>query len=533
MHFCDRSPPRRAGAGLMDLVASLLGGLGLFFLGVKALSGPLASLAGVRLRAALARGTSSAPAAALFGLLLGGGTQSSNAVTFIAASMRSAGLVTTRRMQPLLAWANVGTAGLVLVASFDLRFAALWLLPLCGAVTYFGLDRGGRFKPLLSAVTGLGLMLLGLALVKAGAAPLREMEAVQALLAWGAGGWAWVFVLSALITLVAQSSSTISILLIMLQAAGLLTFEQAAAGICGASFGAGVAVWLLGARLLGSARQAVIFQAALRVLGACGLLAILAAEHSGGVALLMGVVRGLADEAGMQLALLFLVLQLGMALLALPLEAPATRWLERLAPDAPEEEAGRPRFLHAQALTDAGSALALLRAEQARLLERLPALLDPLREEGGGGTRATAGSVRLEAEIRRYLATLLARELAPEALAGAVRLQARLADVAALREALEEFVALAMVGREGALGAQVAAMAEALHLLLEELRDLSDPEAAGWLVELAADRGEMMQRLRRALAGVAQEDAFLLTGLFERMVWLIRRLALLEREAAV
>lgn len=517
----------------VDMIASLLGGLGLFLLGVKALSGQLAALAGVRMRSALARGTSNASTAALLGLVLGGGTQSSNAVTFIAASMRSAGLVGTRRMLPLLAWANVGTAGLVLVASFDLRFAALWLLALCGALTYFGLDRSGRLKPLLSAVTGLGLMLLGLALVKAGALPLREWPLVQAFLAWGAGAWAWVFLLGALVTVVAQSSSTVSILLVMLQSAGLLSVEQAGAGICGASFGSGLAVWLLGGRLPGSARQAVIFQAGLRMAGAVLLLALLAVEQASELPLLLAGIRALGVGAAMQLALVFLALQLGMALLVAPLHGPISRLLERLAPDSDAEQAGRPRFLHAQALEDPASALELLRAEQARLLERLPALLDPLREDAPPAPRAAGGSAELEAEIRRFLAALLARELPPEPLAGAVRLQARLADLAALREALEEFVAVARAPRENGLGPRVAAMAEALHLLLAELPEVEDATAAEWLIALAADRGEMMQRLRREMLGVAREDAFLLTGLFERAVWLVRRLALLERDAGV
>jgi phosphate:Na+ symporter len=247
----------------------------------------------------------------------------------------------------------------------------------------------------------------------------------------------------------------------------------------------------------------------------------------------MAAVRVLAAEPAMQLALLFLALQLGVAVLVVPFEARAARWLERVAPDVPEEEAGRPRFLHARALEEAGSALALARAEQARLLERLPPLLDPLREEGGAATRPTTGSALLEAEIRGFLAALLAGELAPEPLEEAVRLQARLADLVALRDTLEEFTALAASPGAATLGPQLAAMAEALHLLLEELRDLAGAEAAGWLIELAADRGEMVQRLRRARAAMAREDAFQLTGLFERAVWLVRRLALLEREAAV
>jgi len=42
----------------------------------------------------------------------------------------------------------------------------------------------------------------------------------------------------------------------------------------------------------------------------------------------------------------------------------------------------------------------------------------------------------------------------------------------------------------------------------------------------------MMQELRRQGAGNGQERFAAMTGLFERAVWLIRRLALLETEAA-
>ena len=142
----------------MEMLAGLLGGLGLFFLGVKGMSGQLLAMAGGRVRAAMAHGTSTPFHAALFGLLLGCVTQSSNAVTFISASMRAAGMIALRRLLPLLAWANVGTAGLVLVATWDLRIGALWLLGVVGCATYFGLDAGGRLRPLLAALAGLGLM---------------------------------------------------------------------------------------------------------------------------------------------------------------------------------------------------------------------------------------------------------------------------------------------------------------------------------------------------------------------------------------
>jgi phosphate:Na+ symporter len=515
----------------MEMLAGLFGGLGLFFLGVKGLSGQLAAMAGPRMRAAMAKGTSGPYQAAALGLLLGAVTQSSNAVTFIAASMRAAGMIAPRRVIPLLGWANVGTAGLVLVATLDLRIAALWLLGAVGFASYFATDGGGRWRPVLAALAGLGFMLLGLGLIKGGAAPLRDMEMVRAILAFGGEAWLPPFLVGLLITLVAQSSSTVSILAITLKAAGLLTYDQAVATIYGASMGSGLAVWLLAGGLTGTARQPVIWQAMLRAAGSLLFLAMLELERGFGVPLVLWLVERLAHQLDTQLALVFLLLQLVTALLATPLHRPLERLLERMAPATEDEGHAQPRYLYPQALEDAPSALELVVAEQRRLAERLPHLLAPVREEPDGGAPvASAASAALEQEIARFIAALLSREMPSEALRDAVRLQARLGLLTALRETIVEYVGTAQGLLDVGMVRPVASMAEAMHVLLEELREMEDPGAAAWLAELASDRGEMMQRLRRQAAGVTQERFFALTGQFERGVWLVRRLALLEAE---
>lgn len=517
----------------MDILAGLLGGLGLFFLGVKGLSGQLTAMAGGRMRTAMAKGTRGPVQAALLGLTLGFLTQSSNAVTFITASMRSAGMIEPRRVLPLIAWANVGTAGLVMITTLELRVAALWLLGLAGFASYFATDGGGRWRPLLTALAGLGLMLLGLSLIQANAKPLRDIEIIRTVLAFAGDAWLPPFLIGALVALVAQSSSTVSILAITLKAAGLLSFDQAVATIYGASLGSGLAVMLMAGGLKGTARQPVLWQATLRTAGAAIFLLMLELERDFDIPLVLWVVEHLASDLDTQLALIFLFLQMITALLVAPFHKPLEKLLERWAPTSQEEMQSRPRYLYPQALEDAPSALELVAAEQRRLVEQLPPLLDPVREETAGeAPRSAAGMAALEAEIARFITSLLAREMPAEALHDAVRLQARLGLLTALRETVSEYVATAEGLVEDGRAGPVSAMAETLHLLLEELREVGDEAAANWLAELASDRGEMMQRLRRQMAGAAQERFFALTGLFERAVWLIRRLALLETGAA-
>lgn len=485
------------------------------------------------MRMAMAKGTSGPIQAALLGLMLGSLTQSSNAVTFITASMRAAGMIPPRRVLPLLAWANVGTAGLVLVATLDLRIAALWLLGLAGFASYFAADGGGRWRPLLTALAGLGFMLLGLGLIKASAAPLRDVEIVRNVLAFGGDARLPAFLVGVLVTLVTQSSSTVSILAITLKAAGLLSFDQAVAIIYGASLGSGLAVVLLAGGLEGTARQPVLWQATLRAVGAGIFLLMLELERGFDIPMVLWGVEHLTHQMDTQLALVFLFLQLVTALLVAPLHRPIERLLDRWAPTSEHEIQSRPRYLYPQALEDAPSALELVAAEQRRLTERLPRLLDPVREDAEGGTPVSAVAMAaLEAEVSRFINALLARELPAEALHDAVRLQTRLGLLAALRETVGDYVATAQGPVGDGMAGPVSAMAETLHLLLEELREIGDEAAAAWVAELASDRGEMMQRLRRQVAGVAQERFYALTGLFERAVWLIRRLALLETGAA-
>src|SRR5690625_2630788 len=112
----------------MELFAAFLGGLGLFFVGVKLVGTHLRNLMGSRSRRFVASSTAKPSASAAVGLLAGGLTQSSNAVTFIAISLVTAGLTTALQVAPLVAWANVGTAGLVMLAAVDLRLLVFFLL---------------------------------------------------------------------------------------------------------------------------------------------------------------------------------------------------------------------------------------------------------------------------------------------------------------------------------------------------------------------------------------------------------------------
>ncbi|WP_338663862.1 Na/Pi symporter [Pararoseomonas sp. SCSIO 73927] len=523
----------------MDLIATLLGGLGLFLAGVRGLGSALQGMAGRRLRTAVARATRGGLSAALTGAALGALTQSSNAVTFVAASMVQAGLLPLARALPVVAWCNLGTVVLVLAASLDLRLAALWLIGVAGCAITLGRHGGGRWKAALEAAFQLGLLFLGLAILKSGAAPLREAGALREAMELAGHALLPPFLLGTIVALVAQSSSTVTILAIALAEVGLLDGAQAGMAVCGASLGSGLSVLLLAGGLRGAARRLATFQALFKAAGAT-LLAIpfIVWQFQPGLPLPFA-----GTDLPHRLGLLFVALQLVPALL-LPLITPyLPKLLERLSPTTPEETLSQPKFLYDQALDDVPTALDLAGQEQARLFGRLPWLLDGVREEGrGGADRATVSAAgdAVERRIAAFLEEALARCPRQE-LGRAVALQNLNGVLAPLREAADGLaVALEAASRREAgdpVQALAAPLAEALHLLLTELHEAAlsgDPTDAGTLAELAADRSAMMDGLRRRIARAGADLPpegvdllFRVTALFERAVWLIRRGALL------
>ncbi|MBY0337792.1 MAG: Na/Pi symporter, partial [Acetobacteraceae bacterium] len=337
---------------MLDIVAGLLGGLGLFFVGLRQLGAQLQALAGRRMRQAVALATRGPWSAGALGLMLGALTQSSNAVAGIAASLRAADLIEPRRALPLVAWANAGTAGLVFLASLDLRFAAFWVLGLAGFATWFG---QARLRAAAGVLTAMGLLLLGLGLLKASAAPLRDLDAVRELLLLTGDGRLAPLAAGLLFGFVAQSASAVSILVITLHGAALLTLPQATAAVIGASMGSGLAVWAMSRGMRGTARQPLVFQAALRVAGGAAFLALPAAGT---------LPAALPVPDPLRLAAFFLLLQAVPAAIAAPLHRPIQRLLDARVPPTPAEAFARPRHIFARAAEDPASALALVAAEQ-------------------------------------------------------------------------------------------------------------------------------------------------------------------------
>lgn len=249
----------------------IFAGLGLFFIGIKLISGNLKQMTGGWLRLVVERATRHIWRSTVAGFVLGALTQSSNAITFISVSMVAAGLANVAQVLPLVVWGNVGTSALVFLSAFDIHFIVLFLIGLTGFAFYFDLDRSPKYRHGLSALLGLGLLFLGLEFIKLGAQPLKSMPAFREALDFSAQSYGLAFIMGVAITIIAQSSATVSVIAVTLVNAGLLSLDQTIAIVIGASVGSGLSIALLSMNLSGVGRQLAWLQVAVKFagVGAC------------------------------------------------------------------------------------------------------------------------------------------------------------------------------------------------------------------------------------------------------------------------
>lgn len=523
---------------MIQIAALFLAGLGLFFHGLTGLRQSMEGLASRRMRAWLSRFSRYPFLAGTMGMILGGLTQSVTAVAFIVASMVGGGLLTVRRALPVVACANLGTAALVLVAGFDVQLAVLLVLGIMGLWSTF--DLHGSLRPVVVALFFAALLFFGLRQMKDAFAPVSSMPWFAHVAALAQGSLWATFLLGAALRLVIQSSPAIAVIAITLSRAGILRPDQVMTMMFGTGLGVGGAVFLLSTHIRGVSRQIAVYQALLSMTAGLLTVGLFIIERATDWPLLVHAVQKLPGNDALRLAYAFVAMQLIAVLVALLTARYAARWLEKLAPPTAEQDLGRPEFIHDQAVRYPESALDLAAKEQLRLLRRLTLFVDRVRPDAGDGGRVGGATLQVATtslckELQAFLGAVAERASDVATSARWLELQRRQSLIPALCETAHDFAAMCLKLREEkCLDALLRSLPEGMHALQGAVVEAFESPSAGdreMLLAMTADRGEMMEQLRRgalaAAPGLSQEgrlNLVYLTSLFEREVWLLRQL---------
>lgn len=197
----------------MDLILTLLGGLGLFLFGMSFMSQGLQKAAGGKLRAILEAMTKNKIVAVLFGALFTAVIQSSGATTVMVVSFVNTGIMTLAQSIGIIFGANIGTTITSQLVAFNLTGVAPFILFVGAVLLMFG--RNPMQKKVGEVILGFGALFMGISMMKDSMSGLREYPMVLKVLG-GLDNPILGILLGTLITVIVQSSSvTVSILLLM------------------------------------------------------------------------------------------------------------------------------------------------------------------------------------------------------------------------------------------------------------------------------------------------------------------------------
>lgn len=227
----------------MELSASLnaiLGGLGLFLVGMWLMTDGLKLAAGNTLRDILSIWTNTRVRALGAGFMITGLVQSSSAVTVATIGFANAGLLTLERAIWVIFGSNVGTTmtgWIVAMVGFKLNME-YFALPLIGIGMLIRLSGiKTRRAAIGQALTGFGLFFLGISVLKEGfighftefTLPGIEEAGVQILLLY--------MLMGIMLTTLMQSSSAAMVITLGAAESGVITLSTAAAMVIGANLG--------------------------------------------------------------------------------------------------------------------------------------------------------------------------------------------------------------------------------------------------------------------------------------------------------
>lgn len=257
-----------------DIIVPVIGGLGIFMLGLEFMSNGIQSLAVSKMRALLAKVAGTPITGLAAGTFITGIIQSSTAMTVMVVGLVNAGVLGLRPAISVIMGANIGTTlGNGLIA---LPLGPLGLVLGGFFALIYVFAKSDRVRNVALACMGFALIFYGLNLMTGGLRPLRGMPEVmsvlQTLKADNYLSLIYCVVTAALITALIHSSSATIGIVMGLGAAGVLDWQTAVAFSLGADLGTTITSWMASLNLSRNAKRAAYAHISFNIIGVAVML---------------------------------------------------------------------------------------------------------------------------------------------------------------------------------------------------------------------------------------------------------------------
>ena len=317
---------------ILTILLTVLGGLGIFLLGMKHLSEGLQATAGGGLRKFMANATKHRIVGVASGIVSTIIVQSSSIITVMLVGFVSTALMTLPQAFAVLIGANIGTTATVWIIAYAPNPQMLGLvgLALGGAMYFF--FRGERVHNLGLTVIGLGLVFLGLAFMSQGVMPIRQNpEIAKIFTTMSAGTYPGILKVAfaaAPLTAVIQSSAATIAIAMALASQQLITYEVAIAVLFGANVGTTATGWLAAIGGTADAKRTALSHTLSNLIGSLALVWFFP---------LFLKVRDVIPSQMGAIAITDTVFAVCRGCIFFPLAGPFVKFIERLVPQ-PENE---------------------------------------------------------------------------------------------------------------------------------------------------------------------------------------------------
>jgi len=350
----------------MKILLNLLAGVALLVWGTHIVRTGILRIWGADLRRFLRESVSNRYAAFAAGLGITALIQSSTATALMVASFVGQGLIATAPALAVMLGADVGTALMTLVFSFDLS----WLSPLfifVGVTLFMRREssKAGRFGRIL---IGLGLIILALQLIVLAARPLTQAAGVQVIFASLTGDVMLDMLVAAIFTMMSYSSLAVVLLTATLATSKVISLHVAMGLVLGANLGSGLLAMLTTVTASPEARRVTLGNLLFRLLGCMIIVPFLPYIEE-------WIVRIPLGEG--QIAVYFhLLFNIAIAAGFLFFTEKIARVSERMLPAKPDiDDPGRARYLDASALDTPALAMGNAAREAMRLADFVEQML--------------------------------------------------------------------------------------------------------------------------------------------------------------
>ncbi|WP_455921003.1 Na/Pi cotransporter family protein [Pseudomonas putida] len=397
----------------MLTLLNLLSAVALLIWGTHIVRTGILRVYGSNLRRLLSQNMSKRPLAFIAGILVTAVVQSSNATAMLTTSFVGQGLMTLTPALAIMLGADVGTALMSRVLTFDLS----WLSPLLIflGVIFFLSRKQTRAGQMGRVGIGLGLIVLALQLIVEAATPITHAQGVKVLFASLTGDILLDALVGALFAMISYSSLAAVLLTATLAEAGVISLPVAIGLVIGANIGSGLLAFISTSMQNTAGRQVALGSLLYKLIGLLLIVPVLEP--------LAHWMDGLTYDPTNLVIGFHLLYNTVRCLLMLGTVGPMSRLCVWLLPERETANgAAKPRHLDLTALETPSLALANAVRETLRIGDLVDSMLGALLNVLRGAQTSVTQAVRSQGEdvevlysaIKLYLAQMPREDLSEQ-----------------------------------------------------------------------------------------------------------------------